>query len=66
MPNGAYWKQCVPENLALKRKVMAQLDESAPEDTIIASNSSSYGISEIVDGLTLRNKKRALSAHCCR
>jgi 3-hydroxyacyl-CoA dehydrogenase len=56
----------VPENLALKRKIIIQLDKFAPEGTIIASNSSSYGISEILDGVNLRHKKRALSAHCCR
>ncbi|OBT58317.1 hypothetical protein VE04_01787 [Pseudogymnoascus sp. 24MN13] len=42
--------ECVPENLALKRKIIIQLDKFAPEGTIIASNSSSYGISEILDG----------------
>ncbi|KAJ5807005.1 hypothetical protein N7474_010597 [Penicillium riverlandense] len=56
--------ECVPENLALKKKVIAQLDELAPEDTVIASNSSSYGISEIIEGMSLNNSKRVLSAHC--
>jgi 3-hydroxyacyl-CoA dehydrogenase, NAD binding domain len=55
----------VPENLALKRKVLTELDAAAPKDTIIASNSSSYGISEIIEGLMLRYKQRVLSAHCC-
>ncbi|KAF9252839.1 hypothetical protein DTO006G1_2080 [Penicillium roqueforti] len=56
--------ECVPENLDLKRKVITQLDELAPEDTIIASNSSSYGIFEIIDGMSLKNNKRIMSAHC--
>ncbi|CDM32098.1 Fatty oxidation complex, alpha subunit FadB [Penicillium roqueforti FM164] len=56
--------KCVPENLDLKRKVITQLDELAPEDTIIASNSSSYGIFEIIDGMSLKNNKRIMSAHC--
>ncbi|KAJ5107463.1 hypothetical protein N7456_004138 [Penicillium angulare] len=56
--------ECVPENLALKRKVIAELDDLAPLDTIIASNSSSYGIAEILDGLSLKNQSRVLSAHC--
>ncbi|KAJ5334666.1 hypothetical protein N7452_007069 [Penicillium brevicompactum] len=56
--------ECVPENLQLKRKVITQLDELAPESTIIASNSSSYGIFEILEGLSLRNSKRVMSAHC--
>ncbi|CAG8902074.1 unnamed protein product [Penicillium egyptiacum] len=56
--------ECVPEILLLKQKVIAQLDDLAPEGTIIASNSSSYGISEVIEGLQLKNKKRVLSAHC--
>ncbi|KAJ6178684.1 hypothetical protein N7519_009145 [Penicillium mononematosum] len=56
--------ECVPENLNLKRKVIAQLDEIAPESTIIASNSSSYGIFEILEGMSLKNNKRVMSAHC--
>ncbi|KAF7594163.1 hypothetical protein BBP40_010012 [Aspergillus hancockii] len=38
--------------------------QSAPLTTIIASNSSSYGIAEIIQGMELRNTKRLLSAHC--
>ncbi|KAL3442335.1 hypothetical protein BJX65DRAFT_312914 [Aspergillus insuetus] len=56
--------ECVPENLALKQKVLTQLDKLAPERTIIASNSSSYGIGEIIEGLTLKSRQRLLSAHC--
>jgi 3-hydroxyacyl-CoA dehydrogenase len=55
----------VPENLKLKQKVITQLDDLAPERTIIASNSSSYGIFEILEGLNLKNNKRVMSAHCC-
>ncbi|KAI2790115.1 hypothetical protein POX_d05620 [Penicillium oxalicum] len=58
--------ECVPENWALKQKVIAQLDHWAPAHTIIASNSSSYGISEIIDGLELKHRNRTLSAHCCK
>lgn len=57
--------QCIPERLALKQEIIAQLDELAPEDTIIASNSSSYSCSEIVAGLNLKHAKRVLSAHTC-
>ncbi|KAL1960133.1 hypothetical protein VTO42DRAFT_305 [Malbranchea cinnamomea] len=56
--------ECVPEVLALKQKVIAQLDALAPDTTIIASNSSSYGITEIIQGMKLENSKRLLSAHC--
>ncbi|OJD12965.1 hypothetical protein AJ78_06513 [Emergomyces pasteurianus Ep9510] len=56
--------ECVPENLVLKQKVIAQLDKLAPQSTIIASNSSSYGISEIIHGMDLKSRERLLSAHC--
>ncbi|KAK2603453.1 hypothetical protein QQS21_004405 [Conoideocrella luteorostrata] len=55
--------QCIPERLPLKRAVIAQLDDLAPTDTIVASNSSSYCCSELVEGLDLKNQKRVLSAH---
>jgi hypothetical protein len=61
----SFAKKCVPENWALKQKVITQLDNLAPAHTIIASNSSSYGISEIIEGLDLKHKNRILSAHCC-
>jgi 3-hydroxyacyl-CoA dehydrogenase len=55
----------VPEKIDLKRKVLVQLDEKAPADTIVASNSSSYPISELIEGLTLKEERRVLSAHSC-
>jgi 3-hydroxyacyl-CoA dehydrogenase len=57
--------ECVPEKIELKRKVLKQLDELAPLDTIVASNSSSYPISELIEGLELRGDQRVLSAHSC-
>ncbi|KAJ5555649.1 hypothetical protein N7535_008082 [Penicillium sp. DV-2018c] len=56
--------ECVPENLKLKQKIITQLDELAPESTIIASNSSSYGVFEIIEGLSLKHGARVMSAHC--
>ncbi|OJJ08211.1 hypothetical protein ASPVEDRAFT_878621 [Aspergillus versicolor CBS 583.65] len=56
--------ECVPENLALKQKILSQLDSLAPSHTIIASNSSSYGIGEVIEGMDLRCSSRLLSAHC--
>ncbi|KAL2793715.1 6-phosphogluconate dehydrogenase [Aspergillus keveii] len=50
--------------LVVEQKVLTQLDKLAPERTIIASNSSSYGIGEIIDGLALKSRQRLLSAHC--
>ncbi|SPO00308.1 related to 3-hydroxyacyl-CoA dehydrogenase [Cephalotrichum gorgonifer] len=55
--------ECVPEQLSVKRKVLAQLDALAADEVIIASNSSSYTCSEILDTLKLRNARRFLSAH---
>ncbi|KAF5863535.1 hypothetical protein ETB97_009779 [Aspergillus alliaceus] len=56
--------ECVPEKLSLKQEVISQLDNLAPDHAIIASNSSSYGIGEIIQGIQLRNDQRLLSAHC--
>lgn len=39
--------EAVPEELDLKRKVFSQLDSAAPPHTILASNTSSLGISAI-------------------
>jgi len=55
--------ECVPERLPLKKRILGQLDEIAPADVIIASNSSSYSCGEILEGLNLRHKSRILSAH---
>jgi 3-hydroxyacyl-CoA dehydrogenase len=43
--------------------MITKLDEMAPKDSIIASNSSSYTISEIIAGLNLRDASRIVSAH---
>ena len=42
--------ECILERPDLKRKILSQLDEHASKSTIIASNSSSYTISEIIQG----------------
>ena len=49
----------------MKRSVIDELDTLASEQTIIASNSSSFVISEIIEGLSLKQPFRVLSAHCC-
>ena len=58
--------QCVPEKLSIKRDVIAHLDSLAPPETIVASNSSSYTISEIVKGMKLQDETRVLSSHSCK
>jgi 3-hydroxybutyryl-CoA dehydrogenase len=39
--------EAVPEEIALKKRIFGRLDESAPEQTILASNTSTLWITEI-------------------
>lgn len=39
--------EAVPENIEIKKKVYKELDESCPETTILASNTSALSISEL-------------------
>ncbi|KAL1963348.1 hypothetical protein VTN77DRAFT_8469 [Rasamsonia byssochlamydoides] len=55
--------ECVPESLELKREVIKQMDEAAAPDTIIASNSSSYTILEILKNLDVKHRDRFVSLH---
>ncbi|RDL35487.1 Uncharacterized protein BP5553_07418 [Venustampulla echinocandica] len=55
--------ECVPESLALKKRLIGELDAIAQSGTIIASNSSSYTISEILQDLNLRHPERCVSLH---
>jgi len=48
--------EAVPENLALKQKVWAELDKAAPAHTILATNSSSMPVSRL-EGSTKRAEK---------
>ncbi|KAG4430608.1 hypothetical protein IFR05_013903 [Cadophora sp. M221] len=53
----------VPESLKLKRSVIQRLDEIADAETIVASNSSSFTIQEIIAGLDLKSASRCVSLH---
>jgi len=53
--------ECVPEKLPLKREVFAALERLAPADVPLASNSSSFPISEIAAGLA--TQARMLGLH---
>jgi len=53
----------VPESLKTKRSVVQQLDELADEETIVASNSSSFTIQEIIEGSDLKQASRCVSLH---
>lgn len=55
----------MPENRQLKQDLIVDLDGKLPEETIIASNSSSYTINEIIKGAQIRHPERAVSMHSC-
>lgn len=55
--------EAVPERLSLKRDIVRDLDLVASKDTILASNSSSYTVSEIIKDQGLRHPERAVSLH---
>jgi 3-hydroxybutyryl-CoA dehydrogenase len=44
--------EAIPERLDLKRKMFGDLDRLAPEDAILASNSSSYPTSQFIDAVS--------------
>lgn len=60
------YAQCVPESLSLKRSVLNDLDGAVDKDAIIASNSSSYTITEIMEGVELSHPERFVSLHSCK
>lgn len=53
--------EAVPEQLNLKRAVFAQLDSLAPADAILATNSSSYPSSQLIDKVA--RPERVLNMH---
>ncbi len=53
--------EAVPERLNIKRSVFAELDSIAPQDAILASNSSSYPSSQLID--KLGRPERVLNMH---
>ncbi|RMJ28486.1 3-hydroxyacyl-CoA dehydrogenase [Aspergillus sp. HF37] len=60
--------EAVPEKLGLKIETFAQLATAVPDDCILASNSSSYKSSEMLDGLPTESegaqvKARILNMH---
>lgn len=54
------------ESLQLKRAVVKELDELSSPKAIIASNSSSFTITEIIDGLDLKHPQRCVNLHSCK
>ena len=53
--------ECIPEKLALKQALFAELVQLAPATTVLASNSSSFPISAIAQGLS--TQARMLGLH---
>ena len=53
--------ESLPERIDLKRQVFAELERLAPADTILASNSSSYPTSELLEAVT--TPERLLNMH---
>jgi 3-hydroxybutyryl-CoA dehydrogenase len=53
--------ECAPENLAIKQRVFAELDEQVPEATLIGTNSSALGITDIAR--TCRTRSRMANLH---
>jgi 3-hydroxybutyryl-CoA dehydrogenase len=53
--------EAVPERLNVKQEVFAKLDAIAPQDAILASNSSSYPSSQLIDQVA--RPERVLNMH---
>ena len=53
--------EAAPEKLELKQSIFAQLEKNAPDDAILASNTSVIQISKIMKGLQTR--QRAVGTH---
>lgn len=53
--------EAVPERLDLKREIFAQLDEVAPEDAVLTTNSSSYRSSALAD--VVSQPQRLMNTH---
>lgn len=53
--------ESLPERLEIKVPVFAELDRLAPEDAILATNSSSYPSSQVIDEVT--RPERVLNLH---
>lgn len=53
--------EAAPEKLDLKRRIFAEIEEHAPKQAVLASNTSVIQITKIMEGLTLR--ERALGTH---
>ena len=53
--------ECVPEKLEVKQDLFAQLEQVVNPETVLASNSSSFPISDIANGL--KSPARMIGLH---
>ena len=58
-----YVIEAIPENLRLKQDVFKQLDEYCPERTILASNTSSLPLNEMMALISDERKQRMMVSH---
>jgi 3-hydroxybutyryl-CoA dehydrogenase len=58
-----YVIECAPENLELKKNLFKQLDEMCPAKTILASNTSSLPLGEMMELVSEDRKKRMMVNH---
>lgn len=58
-----YVIECAPENLELKKNLFKQLDEICPAKTILASNTSSLPLGEMMELVGEDRKKRMMVNH---
>lgn len=61
LPGTDYVLEAVSEDFSLKRKVWRQLSQAAPGDCILASNTSSYDINELAEGV--KGPERIVGTH---
>jgi len=55
--------EVIPEKLELKKDLFKELDRLVPDDTILASNSSSFPCSQFIEGVSENGKKRVVNIH---
>jgi 3-hydroxybutyryl-CoA dehydrogenase len=61
LPGSSYVLEAVSEDFGLKRKIWAQLSQNAPAECIMASNTYSYDINELAQGV--KGPERIVGTH---